>query len=279
MPIANINGANLSYEIVGQGETVVFLHGYTGSSQVWASQVPALSPRYRVVTLDQRGHGKSAAPSQKEEYSIQIFTDDVFALLRMLNIKKCCLVGHSLGGYIALQFALEHPDMLSALVLEDTSSGEVARDPNYAELWRKLHELARSQGMEAAFEEAAKAAAAFEYDAANNPQRIEQFQKHPELREVTRQKMLMTSVDGYIYTSRAIGKWKPVTSRLCEITVPTLIYWGEEDLPFANAVQTLKEGIAESELVTVKGVGHSPQEEAPEFFNEVLLKFLGRINW
>ena len=89
----------------------------------------------------------------------------------------------------------------------------------------------------------------------------------------------MISVDGYIYASRAIGKWAPVTSRLSEIRVPTLIYWGDEDSPFAEAVHTLKRGITGSELITIKGVGHSPQEEAPELFNETLLKFLRRIRW
>ncbi len=269
MPIVNINGVNLNYESAGQGEAVVFLHGMSGSTQDWANQIPVLSPKYKVVALDHRGQGKSAAPSREEEYSVQIFADDVFGLLRMLNIEKCRLVGHSLGGFIALQFALEHPDMLAALVLVDTSSGEFARASGFAQLRQKLDELARSQGMEAAFE----------YEAANNPVRVEQFQKHPELREVRRQKMLMTSVDGYIYGSRAIGKWESVTSRLCEITVPTLIYWGEEDLPFARAVLTLKEGIADSELVTVKVAGHSPHEEAPDVFNEALLKFMDRINW
>ena len=269
MPIANINGADLNYEVTGQGEAVVFIHGYTGSNQDWANQIPVLLPKYRLVALDLRGHGKSAAPSREEDYSIKIFAEDVFGLLGMLNIKKCCLVGHSLGGFIALQFALEHQDMLAALVLVGTSSGPLAMAPGYAQLRQKLSELARSQGMEAAFE----------YDAANNPQRIERFQKHPELREVTRRKMLMTSVDGYVYIANAMGKREPVTSRLSEIKVPTLIYRGEEDLPFADAVQTLKKGIADSELVTVNGVGHSPHEEAPEVFNGALLRFLDRINW
>ena len=269
MPIANVNGVNLNYEIVGQGKPVVFLHGYIGSSQDWASQVPVLSPRYKVVVLDQRGRGRSAVPSREEEYSVRIFADDVFALLRMLNIKKCCLVGHSLGGFTALQFALEHQDMLVALVLVDTSSGEFVRPPDYARLRQKLDELARSQGMEAAFE----------YDAANNPQRIERFQKHPEIRELIRRKMLRLSVDGYIYTSKAIEKWEPVTSRLSEIKVPTLIYWGDEDTPFLRATQILKDGIADAELVTIKGAGHFPHEESPEFFNDKLLEFLSRVNW
>ena len=269
MPIANINGVNLNYEIAGQGETVVFLHGMTGSTQDWENQIRVLSPDYRVVALDMRGHGKSAAPSREEEYSIPIFADDVFGLLKMLNIKKCCLGGHSIGGFIALEFALKHQDMLAALVLVDTSSGQIASAPGAAQLRQKLDELARSQGL----------GAAFEYDAANNPSRIERFKKHPEQKEISRRKVLMTSVDGYIYCPRGSARRESVTPRLSEITVPTLIYCGEEDLAFTEAVQILKEGIPDSELVTVKGVGHSPHEEAPEVFNEALVRFLGRVNW
>jgi 2-succinyl-6-hydroxy-2,4-cyclohexadiene-1-carboxylate synthase len=269
MPIANINGVDLNYEIAGQGDAVVFLHGMTGSTRDWINQISVLSPKYSAVALDQRGHGKSAALSKEEQYSIPIFTDDVFALLRMLDIKKCCLVGHSIGGFTALQFALDYSDMLAALVLVDTSSGQMTRDPGFVKMKQEQDELARSQGMEAAFE----------FVAANNPIMIGMYQKHPELREVTRRKMLMTSVDGYIFGSSAIAKRQPVTHRLSEIKVPTLIFRGEEDLGFIEAVQVLKEGISDSELVTVSGVGHNPHEDAPDAFNEALLKFLNRIKW
>ena len=269
MTIANINGVNLSYEVTGQGEAVVFLHGMTGSTQDWANQIPALSPKYMVVALNHRGHSQSAAPLKEEEYSVPIFANDVFCLLTRLNVQKCCLVGHSLGGFIALEFALAHQGMLTTLVLVDTSSGEFARAPNYNQMRQKLGELARSQGMEAAFE----------YNLANNPMMRERFQQYPELKEISRRKMLMTSVDGYIYISKAIEKWAPVTPRLSEIKVPTLIYWGDEDLGFTEAVQVLKMGITDSELITVNGVGHSPHEEAPNVFNETLLKFLDGIKW
>ncbi|MFC1984248.1 alpha/beta fold hydrolase, partial [Chloroflexota bacterium] len=170
MPIVNINGVDLSYETTGQGEAIVCLHGMTGSTQDWESQVSVLSPKYRVITRDQRGHGKSAAPSGEEQYSISIFADDVFALLKMLDIKKCCLMGHSVGGFTTLQFALEHPDMLAALVLVDTSSGQFARDPSFAQLQEKQRELARSQGMEAAFE----------FGITSMPATIERVRRHPE---------------------------------------------------------------------------------------------------
>ncbi len=269
MPVTNINGVELNYEIAGEGEAIVFLHGMTGSTKDWAKQISVLSPKYKAVALDQRGHGKSAAPTGEEQYSIPIFASDVYALLMALEIKKCCLVGHSIGGFTALQFALEHPDLLTALVLVDTSSGQFARDPSFAQLKQKQDELARSQGMQVAFE----------YGMANNPVMQERVKKHPELREVTRQKMLMTSVDGYIYGSSAITRWQPVTPRLSEIKVPALICWGEEDLGFKDAVQVLKEGITDSELVMFKDTGHNPHEEATDAFNEKLLRFLAKVKW
>jgi pimeloyl-ACP methyl ester carboxylesterase len=200
---------------------------------------------------------------------IPLLAEDILGLLDLLDIRKCCLVGHSIGGFIALQFALSHRNRLAALVLVDTSSGQFGSDPTYAKVRQKLDELARSQGLEAAFE----------YDAANNPMRIERFKKHPELREISRQKVLMTSVNGYICGPRAIAKWQPVTPRLSEIRVPTLIFWGDEDTAFTEAVKILEKGIAGSALVTVQGVGHNPHEEAPEVFNQALLKFLERVKW
>ena len=154
--------------------------------------------------------------------------------------------------------------MVSALVLVDTSSGEWEVAPGYAELRSTLDDLARNRGLDAAFE----------YDAAHNPTRIERFKKHPEQREIAKQKVMGTSVDGYIFVSRSFGKWKPVTSRLSKITVPTLIFWGEEDAPFLNASKILKDNILHSQLVRIPGVGHSPHEEAPDLFNETLMTFL-----
>jgi pimeloyl-ACP methyl ester carboxylesterase len=269
MPTADVNGVKLSYEVTGQGEAVVFVHGYTGSTEDWANQTKVLTPGYKVVTFDLRGHGKSQAPEREEGYSIPLFAEDVFALLGKLNIDKCCLVGHSLGGFIALEFAISHREMLAGLVLVDTSSGAFTRDPAYAELRKTLDEIACNDGM----------AAAFEYDAGHNPTRIERFQRHPGLKETALQKMVMTSVEGYCFAAKATAKWEPVTPHLPEIKVPTLIFWGDEDLAFAEPVQVLKQDIPNSELVMVQNVGHSPHEEAPDVFNEALLKFLGKLEW
>ena len=264
MPVVEVNNIHIHYEQIGEGNVIVLLHGYTGSSQDWINQTAVLSDKYRVIAVDHRGHGKSEAPKSEEDYSIPIFADDVYKLLIKLRVNRCILVGHSMGGFMSLQFVLDHPEMVQALVLVDTSSGEFEMAPGAAELRVKLDELARNEGLEAAFE----------YDSANNPMRIERYEKHPELKEISRQKVLNTSVDGYIYVARTFGKWQPVTKKLHEIKVPTLIFWGEEDTPFLRASQILRDSIHGAELVTIPGVGHSPHEEAPDLFNETLVAFL-----
>ncbi len=264
MPLAQINQVNLYYETVGKGEAVLFLHGFTGSGQDWVNQMKAIQNTYQAIALEFRGHGKSEAPAEEKDYSIYLNSEDVYHLLHHLGIDRCCLVGHSMGGFTALQFTLDHPDMVRGLVLVDTSSGEWDVIPGYAELRAKLDELARTQGLEAAFA----------YDADNNPVRIQRFNKQPEQREIARRKTTSTSINGYIYVPRSFGKWQSVTSRLGEIKVPTIIFRGEEDLGFVKASNVLKESIKGAELVIVPEAYHNPHEEAPGFFNEKFLTFL-----
>jgi len=89
--------------------------------------------------------------------------------------------------------------------------------------------------------------------------------------------MVAMSVNAYIWGSRAVAKWQPVTPRLHEIKVPTRIFWGEEDKRFETAVKTLEQGIPGAVLATIKNVGHSPHQDAPDIFNKELLKFLQRV--
>ena len=79
MPVLKANNVGLYYEEMGEGEALVFLHGYTGSTLDWESQMATFSNQYRVIAVDHRGHGKSEAPSSEENYSIHIFSEDVYA--------------------------------------------------------------------------------------------------------------------------------------------------------------------------------------------------------
>ncbi len=269
MPDLRINRVRLHYDEMGTGEAVVFLHGLTGSGRDWSNQMNVVKEGYRAIALDFRGHGLSEAPPFEKEYSINLFAEDVYGLLGLLSIDHCCLVGHSMGGFTALQFVLEHPNMVRGLVLVDTSSGTWDNPPGFAELRARLDELAMSEGLNAAFD----------YDAANSPVKIEKFRRHPELRAIAERKALETSVQGYVYVPRSFQKWKPVTNRLGEIKTPTLIFRGEEDSPFIKSCDTLNDNIPMAELFIVPGAGHNPHEENPGFFNPIFMDFLDSLNW
>jgi 2-succinyl-6-hydroxy-2,4-cyclohexadiene-1-carboxylate synthase len=267
MPSIKINALNFYYESMGQGETIVFLHGFTGSHEDWRFQMAAVKDKYRAIALDLRGHGKTQAPTEEADYSIYLNCEDVRGLLAYLGIRRCCLVGHSMGGFTALQFAMENPEMLWGLVLVDTSSGEWDTVPGYAELRTKMDELARTKGLDAAFD----------YDAKNNPARMERFKKQPEQEEIARRKTLNTAVDAYVYVPRSFGKWQPVTGRLGEIKIPSIIFRGEHDAGFVRPCDILKSSIPGSTLVVVPGAYHNPHEESPEFFNDHFKAFLADI--
>jgi len=266
MPRANVNGINLYYEVSGSGPSVVLCHGYTGSHQDWMFQVPVLAQKYQAVTVDHRGHGTSDAPSSADAYSIHTLADDLYGLLNYLDIVKCCLVGHSMGGLVALRLALDQSHVVNSLVLVDTGSGPV-NIPGYADRRAKLLEIARIDGMEAVFE----------YDARRNPSSLRRFERYPRLFDGSKRRMLEMPVDGYIYVGQALSKCEDLTGRLKEISMATLVMVGEEDVPFQPTSRTLAEGIPNAQLRVVPQALHCPQEEKPETFNQILLEFLTKV--
>jgi len=263
MPRAHINGVNLHYEVSGQGRAIVLCHGYTASHQVWVHQLPVLAGDYQVVTVDLRGHGSSDAPSSVAAYSIPTLASDIRYLLEHLGISACCFVGHSLGGFVALQLALDHPQLIGALVLVGTSSGPIDI-PGYAELRMQLEKIVQRDGMEAAFE----------HNALHNPMARKRFEKFPELRQTVKRRMLETSLDGYIYAAQAMSQRPVLTGRLGEISAPTLVVVGEEDNTFRQPSEILANGIPHARLHVVPEATHTPQEETPEVFNKMITGFL-----
>jgi len=266
MPTIFVNGINLYYEIYGLGPSVVLCHGFTGSHQNWLYQLPVLVPQYQVVTMDHRGHGDSDAPSSPDAYSVPIYAKDVRELLNHLNISQCCLVGHSMGGFAALQFAVDYPQLLTALVLVDTMPGPM-ETPDYAEMRAQFLEVARSQGM----------AALFEYSATHSPMAQKRFQNNPRLREISKRQMMQMSVDGFVLGSQSMAKREDLTPRLGEIKVPTIVIVGEEDVGLLEPSAKMASGIPGAELHIIPRAAHSPTEEQPEVFNQILLDFLAGL--
>ena len=142
MPFHRMNGIQVYYEEQGSGYPVLLIQGLGYPSGMWFMQVPALSRRFRTIVMDNRGVGKSDKPD--EEYTVSLMASDVGELLYSLGIPKAHVVGVSLGGYIAQELALNHPDLVDRLVLMATSCGS----PRYLELTKALwDEIAKLAGL------------------------------------------------------------------------------------------------------------------------------------
>ena len=120
MPKVKVNGIDIYYEEHGSGEPVVMIGGLGADTTLWSKQVPAFSERFRVVVFDNRGSGQSDKPDKP--YSIPMFAADTVGLMQALGIERAHVVGASLGGLVAQELVLTHPEMVDRLVLVCTTS-------------------------------------------------------------------------------------------------------------------------------------------------------------
>ncbi len=122
MSFAYVNGINLSYEVKGTGFPVIFIHGFGSKQEIWKPQIKELSEKFKTITFDLRGTGKTDRPNYF--YSMKMFVVDIINLMNFLQIQKAHLIGRSFGGMIAQHFALSYPERLDKLILIATNYGK-----------------------------------------------------------------------------------------------------------------------------------------------------------
>jgi len=132
-----VNNGEIFYSVFGESNTniIVLIHGFALDSRVWKLQIDELSKRNKVIVYDLRGFGKSSEPNGEYDH-----VEDLYSLMKFLNIKKALIVGHSFGGAIAINFALEHKKMVEGLILLSPS---VHGYKVYNPFWEQLQELGR----------------------------------------------------------------------------------------------------------------------------------------
>ena len=131
MPHLDRDGVAIHYESTGSGPAVLLTHGFAASSRMFASNVDALAKDHTVVTWDLRGHGRSDYPDDQSAYSAALSIEDMAALLETVGADRGVLMGHSLGGYLSLEFHVRFPERVAGLVLVGTGPGfrnDEARD-------------------------------------------------------------------------------------------------------------------------------------------------------
>lgn len=256
------NGISIYYEIKGKGDNLVLIHGAGDNLNMWYHQVPVFAKKYRVITYDVRGSGKTDSPAG--EYSIRLFAEDAYELMKALKISEAYFLGYSMGGRIALNLALEHPELVKALVLANSSVGLTPPTPEAIERRKTIIGLLEKKDMKA-FAEMMTTQAFSPNFKSRNPAEFRRYMKVK----------MQNKPEGLARLMGSLGApaQPPDLSRL---KCPVLIIVGEHD--FYMGVEQGKQAqqaIAGSELV-IMPTGHAAAIEAPDRFNAAVLDFLSR---
>ncbi len=254
--VASVYGAKVHYVDAGTGSPVILLHGLADDVGVWESAIAPLAAKYRVVALDQIGFGRSDKPLLN--YRVSTFVDFLDGFLNELKIERASLVGNSLGGWIAADFALTHPERINRLVLCDAAG--------YAAVSKTMDPRALS-ALRLASREDIRYLGPLTF-------RDKRFYEDVDLAF----KQHVSAGDNYtvnqLLDSMIRGE-DVLDGRMGAIRKPTLIVWGREDklIPLSFAERFHKE-IAGSQLRVIDSCGHMPQVECPKEFVTAVLEFL-----
>ena len=268
MPIARVNGIEIAYETYGDGYPLVLAHGYAASKEMWDAQIGPFMERYRVVVYDVRGHGESEAPPVDDAgYTIETLVEDQRALMAHLGIERAFAGGLSLGGMIAMRFALTHPSMVRALLLCDTSPG-MDTAGQWAANRQLMEGIVRSQGAGAVMRGL--------YTQAATRMGIQRREQAPAGILDFVQRVERLSPDGFLGVARAAGEAASVLDRLGEIAAPTLILTGDGDF-FRGASEEMAERMPGARFVLINGSYHGTCLWQPEKFTSAVLDFLADV--
>lgn len=254
----NANGIKIHCEIEGAGPWVVLNHALACDLGMWDEQLPALREHFRVLRFDARGHGASSVPPAP--YTFAQMARDLDGLFTAVGIDRAHLVGISLGGMVAQEFALAYPQRVASLALCDTTSRYPAGTDR---IWQERIAMVRAEGtgplvaatLERWFTPPFRAA-------------------RPDVMARIERMIRSTSAEGYIGCGAAVPTID-TTDRLAAIGCPTLVVVGEHDAGTPPAMaQIIQRGIAGAELKVIEAASHLCNIEQPEAFNRVLLEFL-----
>jgi len=249
---ASIDGAAVHYTVAGSGPTVILVHGWTCDESSWSEQVPALAPRYRVVTIDLPGHGQSGSP-QHQKLSMDLFARAVESVRAELGADRVTLVGHSMGTPVIVQYARLFPPRVAALVFVDgvvTLGARAGRTPDTSSM----------KGPQALKNREANTRSMF--SAATTPELqariIKMMQQAPESTAVQAMEAM----------------YDPAIWKDDVLTMPVLAIYADHSR-LADRTY-MKQHFPRLEYTEIPGTGHFLMLEKPAEFNRVLLTFLDR---
>ena len=256
MPIANINNADLWYDVMGQGEPLLLHHGYTASRVNWMPVAERLKDRYQIILMECRGTGESE--HTQSGYEIAQYALDVVGLLDHLALARVAFAGHSMGGGIGFQLGVHHSDRLTKLILKAAiPSGGIGP---YSQDLLDQQLAARARGDRAFF--------------------LNRYHRGRTLAELEdddwfedRVNHLMTVSDGHIAGGLETMSNLNLTAQLGDLITPTLVIAGSGD-GLLNANLKDYQRLPNADLAVLSRVGHEVAVHAPDAVAEAIDKFM-----
>lgn len=249
--LIRINGLETFYQLDGQGDPVVLLHGWGTSSQSLAGVAACLAPRFRVMAVDLSGFGWSQAPPVA--WGVADYADHVRQLLDEVRITQATLLGHSFGGRIAIQLASRHPERVTRLILVASAGVRPKRGPRY-------------------------------YARVATTKAIRHMLTLPGLERLGRRLLSRWQAKVGSRDYQAAGALRPtfvkivnedLTPLLASVRAPTLLLWGDRDEEVRrSAVEVMAARIPRAHLEVFAGAGHFPFADAPDAFCRAVTTFL-----
>ncbi|HDS01834.1 MAG TPA: alpha/beta hydrolase [candidate division Zixibacteria bacterium] len=258
MPSIDSKGVKIYYEDTGSGTPIVFVHGLGIDRRIFKYQIDALKEKFRLITFDLRGHGKSEAP--ETGYSYNYFADDLKNLIEHLALKDFHLVGLSLGGAVAVRYQIENPEKAKSLTL---IGSHIVGYMKFQD-WPNMFKIARKEGVEKARE------------TWKNFRLFENLKDAKEKFDILTDMVNDFSCAYWLDPDPRYDEPNDL-KRLDQIEIPVLLAAGKDDQDFYPIAELARVELPNSKFIEFDS-GHLVSFEKPDEFNNVLLKFIEEID-
>jgi 2-succinyl-6-hydroxy-2,4-cyclohexadiene-1-carboxylate synthase len=257
------NGVKYYVEEKGSGSPLLFLHGFTGDTSTWSEVVERLSKNSRCMTIDLVGHGKTDSPVESNRYSMKNSVEDIKSILDELSIKKISLLGYSMGGRLALAFAVQYPDYIEKLILESASPGLKTEEERILRIQNdhKLAEKIFNNGLNE-----------FIKFWENIPLFASQKKLSSSVQEKIREQRLNQTPLGLANSLKGMGTGEQPSywDALNKFTFPVFIIVGELDEKFCLIANEMMSKINNATVFKIPEAGHAIHVEKPEKFGTII---------
>jgi 2-succinyl-6-hydroxy-2,4-cyclohexadiene-1-carboxylate synthase len=254
-------------EVYGQGEPLLLLHGFTGSLESWKWLIPKWQDFRKLILVDILGHGLTASPDDWKRYDIKLVAADLEEILKQLNVEKINILGYSMGGRLALTFAILYPSRVKKLILESSS-------PGLKTLEERLLRIKSDEAL--ALEIEKDGVEKFVEKWENIALFATQKRLPQEVQERIRANRLRNNEKGLANSLRGMGAGRQPSwwGRLSELKMPTLLMCGELDEKFCRIAFEMAELMPNAVISQISDSGHAIHVEQPEIFAKIVDEFI-----